>query len=145
MKKQGSYSVINKCNPVWENWSYCLFKTIEKCWFMYLLCCSSPIVVDNVENFLHALHQFLTFQSSYSTSSQQLNFFCGISKNIQPSDRFNILNYVTFSYSRTRSATAHKLLHNYSSNNKICNFYFNHLPILGNALPPINTSTQSNQ
>ena len=61
----------------------------------------------------------------------------------QPSDHFIILNYVAFSNSRTRSATAHKLLHNYSSN-KISNFYFNHLPRLWNALPPINTELHFN-
>ena len=47
----------------------------------------------------------------------------------QPSNHFNILNYATFSKNRKRSATNNKLLHNYSSNNKIRNSYFNCLPI----------------
>ena len=55
----------------------------------------------------------------------------------QFSDHFNILNYVAFSNSRTRSATPYKLHHNYSPSNKIRNSYFNHLPRLWNALPPI--------
>jgi len=57
----------------------------------------------------------------------------------QPSDHFSILDHVTFSTGRTRSATVHKLLRNYSSNNRINNSYFNRLPRLWNALPPINT------
>jgi len=57
--------------------------------------------------------------------------YCFFVKSLkQPSDHFNILDHVTFSTSRTRSATTHKLLHNYSSNNKIRNSYFNRLPRL---------------
>ena len=62
----------------------------------------------------------------------------------QPSNHFNILNYVTFSKNRTRSATNNKLLYNYSSNNKIRNSYFNYLPRLWNSLPPINTDLHLN-
>ena len=71
-----------------------------------------------------------------------LFFFCQITKAAKQS--FQHLNYVTFSNKRTRSATNNKLLHNYSSNNKICNSYFNHLPRLWNALPPINTDLHLN-
>ena len=73
----------------------------------------------------------------YTLDYYDLLFFVKSLK--QPSDHFNILNYVAFSNSRTRSATAHKLRHNYSPNNKIRNSYFNRLPRLWNALPPINT------
>ena len=62
----------------------------------------------------------------------------------QPHLRFNIFNYVSFSTSRTRSATTHKLLHNYSRNNKTRNFYFNRLPRLWNTLPPINIDVHLN-
>jgi len=62
----------------------------------------------------------------------------------QPSNHFNILNYVTFSKNRIKSATNNKLLHNYSCNNKIRNSYFNRLPRLWNLLPPINTDLHLN-
>ena len=34
----------NNCDPVWENRSYRLFKSIEKRRFKYLMCCSLQIV-----------------------------------------------------------------------------------------------------
>ena len=52
------------------------------------------------------------------------------------------ITYVTFCDNNTRSATIHKLCHNYSSNNKIWHFYFNQLPRLWNALLPINIDSQ---
>ena len=55
------------------------------------------------------------------------------------SNHFNIWNHVTFSNNRIRSTTTKKLMHTYSPNNKVRNFYFNRLPRLWNALPPINT------
>jgi len=73
----------------------------------------------------------------YTLDFYDLLFFVKSLK--QLSDHFNILDHVTFSTNRTRSATAHKFLYNYSSNNKNRNSYFNRLPRLWNALPPINT------
>ena len=61
----------------------------------------------------------------------------------QPSNHFNILNYVRFSKNRTRSATNNKVLHNYSCNNKIPNSYFYHLSRLWNAFAPIDLHLNS--
>ena len=62
-----------------------------------------------------------------------------------PTSNFNITDYVTFSSSTTRSSSGLKLIHNFSSNNKVRNFYFNRLARLWNSFPiidlhlPINT------
>ena len=54
-----------------------------------------------------------------------------------PTDSFNILNYVSFSHSSTRSSFHNKLQHKYSSNNFLRNSYFCRLPKIWNSLPPI--------
>ena len=54
-----------------------------------------------------------------------------------PSDNFNILHFVSFSSSNTRSSSHNKLNHKYSRSNKIRNSYFVRLPRLWNSLPPI--------
>ena len=62
-----------------------------------------------------------------------------------PTSNFNITDYVTFSRCTTRSSFGLKLIHNFTSNNKMRSFYFNRLPQLWNSLPiidlhlPINT------
>ena len=40
----------------------------------YFVCCSSPMVEAMCTKSSHVLHQFLTFQSIHSASSQQLSF-----------------------------------------------------------------------
>ena len=54
-----------------------------------------------------------------------------------PTDNFNILNYVSFSHSSTRSSFHNELQHKYSSSNFLCNSYFCRLPKIWNSLPPI--------
>ena len=62
-----------------------------------------------------------------------------------PTSNFNITDYVTFSSSTTRSSSGLKLIHNFSSNNKVRNLYFNSLARLWKSFPiidlhlPINT------
>ena len=53
-----------------------------------------------------------------------------------PTASFNILDYVSFTSSSTRSTQSNKLLHSKSSLSR--NFYFARLPRLWNSLPPIN-------
>ena len=60
-----------------------------------------------------------------------------------PSPGFNILNFVSFASTSTRSSTFLKLRHTKSSTNSISNFYFNRIPRLWNALPPINLTSSS--
>ena len=54
-----------------------------------------------------------------------------------PSDNFNILHFISFSSSNTRSSSHNKLNHKYSRSNKIRNSYFVRLPRLWNSLPSI--------
>jgi len=54
-----------------------------------------------------------------------------------PTESFNILNYLKFTTSITRSSTV-KLVHIRSPNNSSRHFYFNRFPHLWNALPSIN-------
>ena len=55
----------------------------------------------------------------------------------QPSAHFNILDFVQFSCTNTRSSSTNKLQYVYSSNNYSRNFYFTRLPRLWNRLPPV--------
>ena len=57
-----------------------------------------------------------------------------------PSGSFDITNYVSFSFGSTRSSKNGKLRHIRAPDNKSRHFYFNRLPRLWNALPPIDLS-----
>ena len=50
---------------------------------------------------------------------------------------FNILNYVAFCKSNTRSSTSLNLEHNFTNSSCARHFYFNRLPRLWNLLTPI--------
>ena len=57
-----------------------------------------------------------------------------------PTERFDILEYVTFSSASTRSSSKCKLVHTLSRINRDRHFYFNRLPRLWNSLPSIDLS-----
>ena len=57
-----------------------------------------------------------------------------------PSDNFNIRNFVTFTSSCTRSTSSNKLRYNYCRSTTTRHFYFNRIVRLWNALPHINLS-----
>ena len=57
-----------------------------------------------------------------------------------PSDNFNIRNFVTFTSSCTRSTSSNKLRYNYCRSTTTRHFYFNRIVRLWNALPQINLS-----
>ena len=53
----------------------------------------------------------------------------------QPSDRFNVRDFVQFTSTSTRSSTFFKLRHSFCSNKIQSNSYFNRIPRLWNSLP----------
>ena len=57
-----------------------------------------------------------------------------------PSRNFNISKFLSFTIGNTRSAAQRKLKHVIVTNNKVKHFYFNRLPRLWNALPPVDLS-----
>ena len=59
---------------------------------------------------------------------------------MSPTPAFNILNYVTFNTSTTRSGTFNKLIHNFTSTSHAHHFYFNRIVRLWNSLPYIDLS-----
>ena len=61
-----------------------------------------------------------------------------------PTNSFNILNYIAFTSNSTRSSSFNKLVHPLAKTNRIKHFYFNRLPRLWNALPPINLTHSHN-
>ena len=68
----------------------------------------------------------------------ELNDIAFFLKSLQSlSESFNILIYVSFSASSTRSASELKLRHSFSAKNSSYHFYFNWLPCLWNHLPVI--------
>ena len=56
-----------------------------------------------------------------------------------PSDKFNILDYVEFTFGTTRSAGL-KLKHKSAPTNSVMNSYFYRIPRLWNSIPVINLS-----
>jgi len=58
----------------------------------------------------------------------------------QPSNHFNIYEYISFSTVNTRSSSNNKLNHVFTSNNYTRNFYFNRISRLWNKLPSIDLS-----
>ena len=57
-----------------------------------------------------------------------------------PSDNFDIYNYITFTSSSTRSASKNNLSYNYSRTCINRHFYFNRIVKLWNSLPPIDVT-----
>ena len=57
-----------------------------------------------------------------------------------PSSHFNILDFITFNISNTRSSSYLKLRHAVCKNNIQGHFYFHRIPRLWNSLPQIDTS-----
>ena len=63
-----------------------------------------------------------------------------------PSPCFHITDFISFSYSNTRSPTTNKLQHIYSTNNFVKNLYFNRLEdysIIGTPYPQLTCHYQS--
>ena len=56
----------------------------------------------------------------------------------------DIHSLISFSSSDTRSASSHKMIHSISSTNHFCHFFFNRIPRLWNALPPIDLDLSIN-
>ena len=56
------------------------------------------------------------------------------------STHFQITNYISFNTGVTRSSSLNKLIHKCTRLNSDRHFYFNRIPRLWNALPPINLS-----
>ena len=57
-----------------------------------------------------------------------------------PSPSFNITDYITFADGNTRSSSSGKIIHVRNNNNAGRHFFFNRIPQLWNALPPIDLS-----
>ena len=57
-----------------------------------------------------------------------VNIMFFIKSHKAPTSNFNIIDYVTFSSSTTQSSFGLKLIHNFSSNNKVRNFYMELFP-----------------
>ena len=76
----------------------------------------------------------------YWLGLQDIMFFTKCIK--EPSDNFNISQYVTFAQGSTRSSSSRKLIHNFARYSTTRHFYFNRIVRLWNSLPHIDT-TQS--
>ena len=57
-----------------------------------------------------------------------------------PSNNFDIFNYISFVSSSTRSASHHKLKHNFCRTSRYRHFYFNRIVKLWNAFPEFDIS-----
>ena len=121
-------SQLTYCSPVWRPHLIEDIKTLEKVqrqatkWILqnYSSDCKVRLTTLNM----------LPLMISYEI--YDINFF--LKSLTSPSPAFNILNYVQFNPSPTRSH-GHQLRTQYSRTNKSCHFYFSRLPRLWNALP----------
>ena len=59
-------------------------------------------------------------------------------KDLSPS--FNITDYISFADGNTRSSMGSKMIHVRNNNNTSRDFFFNRIPRLWNALPPMDLS-----
>ena len=90
---------------------------------------------DNLSNYCHRLINLNILPLMMIFEINDILFFIKCLK--EPSKRFNVLDFVTFCSSQTRSSTYFKLRHSFSRKNSTRHFYFNCLPHLWNALPYI--------
>ena len=93
------------------------------------------ILHDNISCYKSRLLTLRMLPLMMQLEMNDILFFITSIKN--PTERFNILNYVTFSKASTRSSSKFKLVHNLSRTNQNRHFYFNRLPRLWNSLPSI--------
>ena len=121
-------SQLTYCSPVWRPHLIEDIKTLEKVQRR----ATKWILQDYSSDYKVRLTTLNMLPLMMSYEIYDISFF--LKSLTSPSPAFNILNYVQFNPSPTRSHD-HKLCTRYSRTNKSCHFYFSCLPRLWNALP----------
>ena len=126
------------CSPLWRPY---LIKDIED--FERIQHRVTKFILNNYNlDYKSRLIQCKILPLMYFFELTDILFFV---KSIKfPSPAFNILNYVTFNTSSTRSGSFNKLIHNFASTSYARQFYFNRISRLWNSLPFIDLSLPFN-
>jgi len=120
------------CSPLWHPYLLCDIAVLERIQRR----ATKYILNDYVSNYKTRLLKLNMLPLMYTYDLCDILFFI---KSVQhPSNHFNINNFVSFCHHSTRSSTSNKLQHNFTSTNKLSNFYFNRLPRTYNNLPVLN-------
>ena len=123
------------CSPLWRPYLLKDINSLEKVQRR----ATKFILSDSTSDYKTRLTQLGMLPLMYIFEIANIMFFINSIKN--PSQRFNILNYIDFSISSTRSAGS-KLYRKTDSTNSTMNSYFYRLPKLWNCLPIIDLSWQ---
>ena len=122
------------CSPLWRPH---LIKDIEN--FERVQRRATKFILNNYHlDYRSRLLQCRTLPLMYFLELNDILFLVKSLKS--PTPAFNILNYVTFNTSTTRSGTFNKLIHNFTSTSHAHHFYFNRIVRLWNSLPYIDLS-----
>ena len=107
-------SRVSYCSPIWR-----------------------PFLLKNIkllEDLQRRATKFILQDFTISLVSYVSEFFF-LKQLKRPIPGFNILDFVTFTTSKTRSSSSNKLKHTFSHTSSSHHFYFNRLPRIWNALP----------
>ena len=125
-------SRVTYCSPIWRPQllkDIAIFEKMQRRATKYIL----NDFLSNYKNRLVTL-QILPLMMVFEM--MDIQFFVSCLKH--PSSHFNILQYVTFTTSSTRSSGCGKLEHYLPKTNKERHFYFHRLPRLWNSIPVVN-------
>ena len=93
------------------------------------------ILNDHSSNYFNRLKQLNLLPLMYIFELNEIFF---ILKSLKyPSSSFNIADYISFAHGNTRSSTGSNMIHVRNNNNTSRHFFFNRIPRLWNALPPM--------
>ena len=106
-------------------------------WKPYLLSDIKYILCDYISDYKSRLMRLNLLPLMYIYNLNDIMFFINSVKS--SSDKFNILDYVEFTFGTTRS-TGLKLKHKSAPTNNVMNSYFYRIPRLCNSIPVINLS-----
>ena len=96
------------------------------------------ILNDYSSNYFNRLKQLNLLPLMYIFELNEIFFILKLLK--YPSPSFNISDYISFADGNTRSSMRGKMTHVRNNNNTSRHFFFNRIPRLWNALPPMDLS-----
>ena len=131
-------SKLTYCSQVWHPYllkDITTIKNLQRRATKFIL---NNYIIDYKQHLLNLNMLPLMYQLDF----YDICFFINSLKN--PSAAFNILDYVSFTTSSTRSSSHNKLMTIFSPRNYIMNFYFRRLPRLSNSLLTIDLSLPIN-
>jgi len=127
-------SKLTYCSQIWHPYLLKDITTIEQLQRRATKFILNNYTIDYKQRLLNLNMLPLMYQLDF----YDICFFINSLKN--PTAAFNIMNYVSFTSTSTRSASHNKLMTVFSPRNYIMNFYFRRLPRLWNSLPTIDLS-----